>query len=213
MSNIVHYYVYFAIRGRTFVGRTLWMVMFLPKVTYYLVADKISRSYFNRVFYRNYRGMDAKKTKQDAISLLDNLIQPRLFPDGLAEIATHKTEGRLIVLVTGSLDLIVEPVKDYLDADRSLTVSIEERGGKFTGLLTSPPLGGEEKARAVRVFAETHGIDLSGSYAYGDSSADIPMLRCVGHPVVVNPRGSLRRVAEREGWEMRFWYLKSTSPV
>ena len=183
------------------------MAMFLPKVAYYLVADKISRSYFNRVFYRNYRGMDAKKTRQDAISLLSDLIKPRFFPDGLAEIAAHKTEKRLIVLVTGSLDLIVEPMKSYLDADWSLTVSIEERDGKFTGTLTSPPLGGEEKARAVRVFAETHGIDLGGSYAYGDSPADIPMLRCVGHPVVVNPRGSLRKVAEREGWEIRFWRL------
>jgi HAD superfamily hydrolase (TIGR01490 family) len=206
-SNIVHYYVYFALKDRSIAGRILWMTTFLPKVIYYFIVDRISRGYFNKVFYRNYKDMDEEKTCQDAAALLNDFLKPRLFTDGVAEIKTHKDAGRLTVLVTGSLDIIAEPVKDHLGVDWSLAVSLEEQDGKFTGELTASPLSGEEKARAVVAFAETHGIDLSKSYAYGDSSADIPMLRCVGHPVVVNPKGKLRRIAEQEGWEMRFWRL------
>jgi phosphoserine phosphatase len=49
------------------------------------------------------------------------------------------------------------------------------------------------------------GIALAGSAAYGDSSADLPMLRCVGHPVAVNPGRRLRRAAEENGWEVVEW--------
>jgi hypothetical protein len=57
----------------------------------------------------------------------------------------------------------------------------------------------------MRRFAEDHGIDLDASYAYTDSSSDLPMLRAVGNPVAVNPDHALAEVAAREGWQvMRF---------
>jgi hypothetical protein len=43
---------------------------------------------------------------------------------------------------------------------------------------------------------------LAASYAYSDSESDLPMLRVVGHPVVVNPDPDLRRIAAEEGWEV-----------
>jgi phosphoserine phosphatase len=66
----------------------------------------------------------------------------------------------------------------------------------------------EGKAEAMRELAATERIDLDASYAYSDSESDLPMLRAVGHPVVVNPDSELRRVAREEGWEiMRFEQL------
>ena len=57
----------------------------------------------------------------------------------------------------------------------------------------------------MRRMAEREGIDLAESYAYSDSESDLPMLRAVGHPVVVNPDAELERVARAEGWRiMRF---------
>lgn len=57
----------------------------------------------------------------------------------------------------------------------------------------------------MEAFAAEHGIDLSASYAYSDSISDLPMLRAVGHPVVVNPDPPLAEIAREEGWQtMRF---------
>ncbi len=53
----------------------------------------------------------------------------------------------------------------------------------------------------MQLLAEREGLDLSGSYAYSDSESDLPMLRAVGHAVVVNPDAELRRIAAQEGWE------------
>ena len=49
----------------------------------------------------------------------------------------------------------------------------------------------------MRELAEREAIDLAASYAYSDSESDLPMLRAVGHAVVVNPDAELRRIARR----------------
>ena len=51
-------------------------------------------------------------------------------------------------------------------------------------------------------MAERERIDLAASYAYSDSESDLPMLRVVGHPIVVNPDAELRGIAAAEGWEV-----------
>ena len=76
-----------------------------------------------------------------------------------------------------------------------------------TGQLSGPAVGEEEKARLVNEFAEREGIDLSQSYAYGDSHADLPMLNAVGHPVAINPDAALNKAAEREGYAINAWRL------
>ena len=80
--------------------------------------------------------------------------------------------------------------------------------GRYTGRAAGPFTYREGKAQAMRELAAAHGIDLAASYAYSDSESDLPMLRAVGHPVVVNPDAELLRVARAERWEvMRFEQL------
>lgn len=204
-STIVHYYARFrGLRLHPFI-RPFWLVCFLLKIPYYLLLDQLSRTKFNRVFYRNYRGMEAERLKNLAIETFDVLLGSKIYPAATDQIREHKANGDLVVFVTGSLDFIISPLADHLGADHVLSMSLRERDGKFTGELTTPPLGEEEKARVVKAFAQEHGIELAESYAYGDSRADLPMLRCVGKPVVVNPGKGLRRVASESGWEICEW--------
>ena len=77
--------------------------------------------------------------------------------------------------------------------------------GLFTGELGGAFMYGEGKVEAMRRFADEHDIDLGASFAYSDSVSDLPMLRAVGTPVVVNPDEELTRIAREEGWRvMRF---------
>ena len=77
--------------------------------------------------------------------------------------------------------------------------------GLFTGELGGAFMYGEGKVEAMRRFADQHDIDLGASFAYSDSVSDLPMLRAVGTPVVVNPDEELTRIAREEGWRvMRF---------
>ena len=206
-TTIVHYYVQFRSRLLPTFLCPFWIAWFALKVVYYFFLDKISRTRFNQVFYRNYRGLKAEDVKQLAGEQFETYGHSKLFPAALDCIREHQNKGDLIVLVTGSLDFIVQPLADYLQADAALTVQLEEAHGKFTGELTTLPLSEAEKVRAIQTFVEQHNVDLAASYAYGDSRADLPMLQCVGNPIVVNPSKGLRQVAIESGWEISEWTI------
>ena len=204
-STIVHYYIWMCTAKIPRPLKLVWLVGFLPKVVYYLILDRISRTRFNEVFYRNYRGMDAAQIKALSVEMFETYLRPKIFSEAVSEIEEHRQQGMTIVLVTGSLDFIVQPIADYLNVDAVLAPQLREENGEFTGELTTVPLIGERKAEAIHVYAEQHEISLKDSYAYGDSQSDVPMLECVGNPVVVNPGKALRQKALDSGWELHEW--------
>lgn len=204
-STIVHCYIWMRFSQMPFFLKHLWIIGFLPKIVYYLILDSISRSRFNEVFYRNYRGLEVAEMKALSTAIFEADIRPKIFSEAVSQIQEHKEQGAAIVLVTGSLDFVVQPIAEYLAVDAVLAPQLREQNGKFTGELTTAPLIGEEKAKAMRSYADQHEISLEESYAYGDSQSDLPMLECVGNPVVVNPSKVLRQKALKSGWEMHEW--------
>ena len=57
----------------------------------------------------------------------------------------------------------------------------------------------KSKNVAIDSFVEKYDIDLSQSYAYGDTNGDINMLKRVGNPVAINPTNELvNRMIEDE---------------
>ena len=64
----------------------------------------------------------------------------------------------------------------------------------WNGRIAGEHMSGSAKLRAVRGLAARYGIDLSRSYAYGDSSGDLQMLEAVGNAIAVNPTRRLARI-------------------
>ena len=204
-STIVHCYIWMRSLQMPFFFKHLWLIGFLPKIVYYLILDSISRTRFNEVFYRNYRGLEVAEMKALSTEMFEAYIRPKIFSEAVSQIQEHKEQGTAIVLVTGSLDFVVQPIADYLAVDAVLAPQLREQDGQFTGELTTDPLIGEAKAEAMRNYADQYEVSLEDSYAYGDSQSDLPMLECVGNPIVVNPGKSFRQKALKSGWEMHEW--------
>jgi HAD superfamily hydrolase (TIGR01490 family) len=132
-------------------------------------------------------------------------ILPLLYRDVLREAYAHQDAGRRAYIVTAASQELAEVLAHVLVLDGGLGMRAEVRDGVYTGRAAGPFTYREGKAEAIRELAEREGIDLSESYAYSDSESDLPMLRAVGHPVVVNPDAALEKVARAEGWRiMRF---------
>lgn len=204
-ATVVHYYAYYATLGFSRLRRTLWTAAFLPKVVFYLLLDKFSRSTFNRVFYRSYGGMNASALRDRSEDHFQQVMEPRMYMDALACISEHRSRGVRVVLVTGSLDFIIEPLASSVEADDLIAVHMDDVAGCLSGKLTTEPIGDQEKARIIREYAERNHIDLAASYGYADSSSDMPMLDAVGHATVVNPKPRLRRIAAERGWQIADW--------
>lgn len=204
-ATIVHYYAFYRTWGYSAPRRLLWTIGFLPKILYYIVLDKISRSRFIQSFYRQYRGFKRGDCVSRSERLFEEVMRPRMFAGAVDRIRAHQQRGERVVLVTGSLDFVMEPLAEYTKADDLIALSMKEDEGRLTGETEGPPIGDEAKARIVRDYAERRGIDLSRSYAYADSGSDEPMLSVVGHAVAVNPGGKLKKAAEAGGWEVVHW--------
>lgn len=208
-STIAHCYIWLRTSSFPPILRFLWIIGFIPKVIYYLILDRISRPQFNRVFYRNYRGMDAQATKTLTTDMFNNYLRHRIFPEAISQIEEHREQGDQVVLLTGSLDFIVQPIAEFFGADSVLAPELVELGGRFMGELTTEPLIGEQKAIAMKKFCEQANIPLDICYAYSDSQSDLPMLDAVGNPVAVNPSKRLRKYALEENWEIHEWMKAS----
>jgi HAD superfamily hydrolase (TIGR01490 family) len=129
-------------------------------------------------------------------------ILPRAYPQMLEVAWGHQDAGRPIYIVTAASQEIAELLAHVLVFDGGIGMRSEVRDGFYTGRPDGPFTYREGKATAIREVAEREGIDLSESFGYSDSESDLPMLRCVGHPVAVNPDAELLRVARAEGWQV-----------
>lgn len=129
-------------------------------------------------------------------------VLPRVYPQMLERAWRHQEEGQRVYIVTAALQEMADLLARVLVFDGGLGSRLEVRDGRYTGRAAGPFNYREGKVLAMRELAERESIDLGASYAYSDSESDLPMLRAVGHAVVVNPDVELTRIAREEGWEV-----------
>jgi alcohol-forming fatty acyl-CoA reductase len=148
---------------------------------------------------------------------------PRFFEEGLARIAWHQSQHHRVFLVSGTLAPLASQLLRFLSGEIGLVatrlamglssspcVDFELAPRIWTGELASEHIVGYAKSRAMVALAARHRLDLSASYAYGDSLSDRSMLEIVGNPEAVNPSLRLARVARRRGWGISRWKLTSS---
>ena len=129
-------------------------------------------------------------------------VLPRLYPQMLERAYAHQDAGRRVYIVTAASQEMADLLAHVLAFDGGIGSRSEIRDGRYTGRPAGPFNYRDGKAISLRELAARERIDLTVSYAYSDSESDLPMLRAVGCPVVVNPDPELGRIAVQEGWEV-----------
>ena len=131
---------------------------------------------------------------------VDQVLLPKVYKDGKKQIAVHRRERNILVLVSASTENYMRFVAEALGFDTVLCTPIEADGTIWRNCK------GEKKVQRVKDWLAENGLtaDLASSFAYGDSKSDLPMLRLVGHPVQVNPKKALRELApemDEQNWK------------
>jgi HAD superfamily hydrolase (TIGR01490 family) len=129
-------------------------------------------------------------------------VLPRLYPQMLARAYAHQDAGVPVYILTAASQEMADLLAHVLAFDGGLGSRSEIVDGRYTGRPAGPFNYREGKVSSMAELAEREGIDLQASFAYSDSESDLPMLRAVGNPVVVNPDAELRRIAAEQGWEI-----------
>jgi HAD superfamily hydrolase (TIGR01490 family) len=109
----------------------------------------------------------------------------------LERIQWHKDHGHIVIAISGSpIELVREMSMKYGMDDYRGTIYQVGCDGMYNGEII-PMWDSESKKKAVQEMAEKYAIDLTSSYAYGDTNGDFAMLNQVGNPVVINPTREL----------------------
>jgi HAD superfamily hydrolase (TIGR01490 family) len=198
-SNVVASYSWLATRRLPREDRARFVLQTLREAPALLAADRRDRSDFLRHFYRRYEGADAAQLAEDSIEMFSDLILTKSFPAAIRRVREHRRLGHRTLLITGALDLAIEPLRPLFDD--IVCASLSRRAdGTYRGELTDVPPTGEARAQAMIDYAAANGFDLAESVAYADSTSDLPMLEAVGFPVAVNPETRLAALARKRGW-------------
>lgn len=205
-TNIIEYYLWMRLRAQPLRDWPEFLGRMLSETPRWLYLERRSRAEFQRSFYRQYGGLEADEMRRLGREALHAVTLRRVYPEGVRRIREHKRAGHRVLLLTGALDVVVQPLAELLEVELDCA-RLLERDGRLTGDLSAPPPAGEARSTLLLEYAARSGVTLAESFAYADSLSDLPMLEEVGTPVVVNPDARLSQVAQQRGWRVERWRM------
>ena len=205
-TNVVEYFLWMRLRAQPLEDWPGFMARMLRQAPRWLYLERRSRAEFQRSFYREYDGLDPDVMRRLGQEALDAVTLRRIYPEGMRRIREHKRAGHRVLLLTGALDVVVEPLAALLDVEVDCA-HLLVKDGRLTGDLQSPPPAGEARSALLEEYAGRNGVVLAESFAYADSLSDLPMLELAGTPVVVNPDARLSQMAGQRGWRVERWRM------
>lgn len=158
---------------------------------------------------KKLRGMDGDEFRALAEEAVTKYLLGSIFQAAKETLSWHHDENALTVILSSAVDDICTPVAGHLSIDKIICTIMELCDGKLTGLPSGNYCYGEEKSRRLKEFCLENGFDTEKAFYYADSWSDIDALQSVGNPVCVNPDWKLKRHAERNGWQVRWWNVKT----
>ncbi len=174
----------------------------------YAVNDRLGENLFSmglvRAAARVARGWDQSQVQaagRRAVAALSELVAP-FAPQRLA---AFRADGHRLVLSTTTPVDMIAPFAEAFGFDDLIATAYEAQDGRYTGSLYEGFVWGTGKLRAVREWADEHGVDLADCHACSDSIFDVPLLSSVGTPHAVNPDPSLLVVASARRWSVEYW--------
>ncbi len=114
-----------------------------------------------------------------------------------ARIEKHRERGDLVIFISGSPEFLVKQMAQIWKADVYMGSKYIFQKGVFTGEIV-PMWDSASKLKAMEQLVQEYQIDLSCSYAYGDTNGDFTMLSSVGHPFAINPAKELLENIEKD---------------
>lgn len=177
----------------------------LPRAIYDFARKRLGEADMVALASRSHNGVRADVIADHARRCFEKHVKKRVTADGMRAIRRHMLAGHLVVLASGSPQVIVDEVARFLNVHMAIGTRAKIRDGVMTDELLPPVCFREGKRERVRQVCEQFGVDLSNSWLYSDSAADTPLFERVGHPIVINPKSPFRAEAQRRGWEVREW--------
>lgn len=158
---------------------------------------------FREAFLRNkfyLTGLHAEQIRSLLPEFFEFQLKPLLSRKMLARMKALQGEGFTIILISGTLDFVLDFLIKRFGASGGMGTRVEIENGTFTGRVNGVYPFFTEKVTALNMVLERREVQFGESYGFADSWADVPLLSMFGHPVAMNPDWGLRKSAVKFGW-------------
>jgi len=160
------------------------------KLSYLKTVSKITKT-----VAKSFKGLRKDFVVQESISFVKTLDYFSYTKNIL-----NKFNGMKKFFISASPSENVSAVANYLGINDFSANIHEIKSGKYTGKITLDLTKKGEKRKAIIKLSNKFSVDLSKSYAFGDTENDLEFLELVGTPVAVSPNDALLKAAQERGW-------------
>jgi len=207
-------YVFFDIDGTLIRGQSQWIlacflyrrgifniyhliVLNLWLLTYKLGFNKKTRE-IREFCFEPLKGIHHK----DLIQLLENFwiteLQHRIYKDAVNELNKYKKDNCTIYIISACILPLAEIIASKIVVHGCIATALEwDKEDKFTGHIKGEVIEGVIKATTIKSIC---GNEVSTTWAYSDHISDLPLLKTVAYPHIVNPDRKLKKIAVSNHW-------------
>lgn len=173
------------------------------RVAYWIALEKlhlIPHRQLMKLAYGSLGGLSVKTITELCERFFQEVAIQKINHHVLPVIKDHRSKGHMVIIVTEVFHPLARIFQKYIEASTSLDSVLTQQHGVYTGEVEILNYG-YTKAEQVEEFSRLFSVDLKRSYAYADSSSDLPLLYTCRHKIPVNPDKHLLRVAEQQHWQ------------
>lgn len=145
---------------------------------------------------------EADKLVQLRQEFIEEEIRPLIQPDAVALVDSHRKAGDKLMIITATIEFITRPIANLFGIDTLIAPIPEFKHGRYTGELSGVPSFGAGKVTRLNDWLQEKPYSLAGSYFYSDSINDLPLLKLVDNPIVVDPDEALLAIALQNNWQI-----------
>ncbi len=151
------------------------------------------------IYLESIRGLEKNQMEYIAHKIVEQK-GDRVYTFTRDRIKWHKDNNHTLIIISGSpSEMVAEMAKKYGFTDYIGANYIVNEKNIYTGEVI-PMWDSKSKEKSIQKFVDKYDIDLSKSYAYGDTAGDYTMFKKVRHPYCMNGTKELLQkvISDRE---------------
>ena len=160
----------------------------IKSIAKFLVLQLVSLR-FDPMFFREHKpylkDISGGELKKYALEFYKKEIKKRIREDIIKKMINLKRQGYTIIIITSTLDILIEPFLKEYDIIHSFSSIYEPTSSLFRKDIKNIIPFGKNKEDYIMKFSKKYKVNLKNSYAFADSKSDKKMMRIIGNPVWV----------------------------
>ena len=138
---------------------------------------------------------------------VQNIILPRIYPKAISTIASYRSQGIPIIVISATVSFIVKKIADKLNTDVAMGIDIKQQNSCYTTEIEGIPTFKEGKVKRLMHWVSHQPITDAYIYFYTDSANDLPMCHFADETFIVNGDERLTQAAKENNWPQHAWSL------